>query len=552
MVFGCRLNLEVSKNCSFQEILQSFQKEHSVNDSAMSDQENCSQCKRRLNIRQGIWCFVCGYVHVKCSGLSSSALHYDGFVCEDRNHVHPIGSTTNEAAHLRDHIQTVDPDGSTTTDEGTATQSSQSTVLSRLMRNMSLNDRDSVLAENATEQPSGNHNEAPELSPFREAFLEVANWRTNLFFVPRGRVGKDFITEMASQLQGFAEDRPHGEDSLNAAMLMPTLLLQQTNRNSNNKTDAANLLRRLELWKEGKLHELVAEGSSIQRNLPMPNKKKPQSRNKQFSNAMKQGKLGSAISCLSNEMGKGVLGLKDTTDGKTVKELLLEKHPKARNGDPDSIVSQTEIEPPDFHPVLFDNITGALVRQRALQLGGSGGPSGADSTHWKRILTEHGRPSDDLCNAIALVARKLCLTTVDPIHTANLRDCRLIALDKNPGIRPIGICDVLRRLIGKVCLSVLKPLIREISGHQQLAAGYKAGCEAAIHSIREIFAEDDCEGLLLIDASNAFNELNRTTALRNIEEICPPFATLCGNFYRKPSHLNIDNSFILSEEGTTQ
>ena len=213
--------------------------------------------------------------------------------------------------------------------------------------------------------------------------------------------------QMASQLQGFAEDRPHGEDSLNAAMLMPTLLLQQTNRNSNNKTDAANLLRRLELWREGKLHELVAEGSSIHRNLAMPNKKKPQSRNKQFSNAMKQGKLGSAISCLLNEMGKGVLGLKDTTDGKTVKELLLEKHPKARNGDPDSIVSQTEIEPPDFHPVLFDNITGALVRQRALQLGGSGGPSGADSTHWKRMLTEHGRPSDDLCNAIALVARKL-------------------------------------------------------------------------------------------------------------------------------------------------
>ena len=129
------------------------------------------------------------------------------------------------------------------------------------------------------------------------------------------------------------------------------------------------------------------------------------------------------------------------------------------------------------------------MRQRALQLGGSGGPSGADSTHWKRMLTEHGRPSDDLCNAIALVARKLCLTTVDPIYTANLRDCRLIALDKNSGIRPIEICDVLSRLIGKVCLSVLKPLIREISGHQQLAAGQEAGCEAAIHSIREIFAE---------------------------------------------------------------
>ena len=69
----------------------------------------------------------------------------------------------------------------------------------------------------------------------------------------------------------------------------------------------------------------------------------------------------------------------------------------------------------------------------------------------------------------------------------------------------------------KYALSVLKPYIREAAGNKQLSAGHEAGCEAAIHAIRKMFTDHDCEGLLLVDAENAFNELNRHTALRNIQ-----------------------------------
>ena len=71
--------------------------------------------------------------------------------------------------------------------------------------------------------------------------------------------------------------------------------------------------------------------------------------------------------------------------------------------------------------------------------------------------------------------------------------------------------------------------------------------------MKEIFKEDDCEAVILVDASNAFNSLNRKVALHNIQYICPEFATILINNYRNSSRLIINNGKeILSQEGTTQ
>ena len=69
----------------------------------------------------------------------------------------------------------------------------------------------------------------------------------------------------------------------------------------------------------------------------------------------------------------------------------------------------------------------------------------------------------------------------------------------------------------------------------------------------EIFSETDCQGVVLVDASNAFNNLNRSTALLNLTYTCPEFATYVINTYRMPAKLFLpDGSHILSKEGTTQ
>lgn len=63
---------------------------------------------------------------------------------------------------------------------------------------------------------------------------------------------------------------------------------------------------------------------------------------------------------------------------------------------------------------------------------------------------------------------------------------------------------------------------------------------------------DQSEGVLLVDASNAFNALNRSTAMRNVLSICPVFAPSIINCYREPTDLYIDDETLDSSEGTTQ
>ena len=53
--------------------------------------------------------------------------------------------------------------------------------------------------------------------------------------------------------------------------------------------------------------------------------------------------------------------------------------------------------------------------------------------------------------------------------------CRLTPLDKNPGIRPIGVGEVLRRIVGKAIAGVLKEEIKEAAGPLQVCAGNSAG-----------------------------------------------------------------------------
>jgi len=91
-----------------------------------------------------------------------------------------------------------------------------------------------------------------------------------------------------------------------------------------------------------------------------------------------------------------------------------------------------------------------------------------------------------------------------------------VPLDKKPGVRPIGIGDVPRRILAKAILSIVGNDIQLAAGALQTCAGQDAGAEAAIHAMRNLFEKENTEAVLLVDADNAFNRINRQAALHSI------------------------------------
>ena len=80
--------------------------------------------------------------------------------------------------------------------------------------------------------------------------------------------------------------------------------------------------------------------------------------------------------------------------------------------------------------------------------------------------------------------------------------------------------------------------ITDATGLLQLCAGQEAGAEAATHAMWDIFANEDTEAVLLIDAENAFNFINRKV-LPYLNFICPIITTYITNCYITHSRLFI-------------
>jgi len=163
-----------------------------------------------------------------------------------------------------------------------------------------------------------------------------------------------------------------------------------------------------------------------------------------------------------------------------------------------------------------------------------------------------GQSSDELYSSIANVTKKLKRTVYDTSLESLLVSC-LIPLDKDPGLRPIGVGEVLHRIIGKSVMSTICESVANLVGSLQVCAGHEAGSEAAVHAMREIYNELDTEAVLLTDASNTFNTINRKVFLHNISVVCPEIATYVKNCYSQPLQLFVIGGVELSSsEGTTQ
>ena len=83
--------------------------------------------------------------------------------------------------------------------------------------------------------------------------------------------------------------------------------------------------------------------------------------------------------------------------------------------------------------------------------------------------------------------------------------------------------------------------------------GQEAGSESTIHTIYEVYQQDETEAVLLVNIDSAFNSINRKAMLHKISITLPLITTFIAYCYMEPARLFVvGNREITSREGTTQ
>ncbi len=391
-----------------------------------------------------------------------------------------------------------------------------------------------------------------------QAYEKVVHWRRNVFNVPFGAAGGEFVFELAALIKSFAEGTPSRKIAWKGVSVACHLLLQKPNATGSAQSHIQHLERRLLLWRSGQISQLFDECMCIQDHLPASDRAKkrqsePSISDTFFSKLVFSGKIHSAIRYISQDSQGGILRMDDQPlpgSDKTVRDILLEKHPEIKTPPEHALMSE---EPLQINPIVFDRLSPDLLRNVSRHLKGSAGPSGLDAEAWKRMLTCFKQSSNRLCAALAAAAHCLCTADLTGEDLSAFTASRLIPLNKNPGVRPIAVGEVFRRLICKAVMKVIEEDVLLATAPYQVCVGVPSACEAAVHTMDRLFRNPSIEGILLVDASNAFNALNRSAALHNIPRLCPALAQVFTNTYNDPIRLFVSGGGeISSEEGTCQ
>ena len=176
----------------------------------------------------------------------------------------------------------------------------------------------------------------------------------------------------------------------------------------------------------------------------------------------------------------------------------------------------------------------------------SGG--GTDSLQWQLFLPRYGTHSARLRDGVAALTRRMTNKLVGRKDISALLANRLIALDKCPGVRPIGIGECLHRIICKTMALVTGRDVEVVCGVEQLATGLKSGIEGAVHGMTALhaydeFCDDGWDSSSLIEA-----------ALWNAWVLWPRCRHFLFNTYRGYAKLIVRccDEFLYSREGVTK
>ena len=391
---------------------------------------------------------------------------------------------------------------------------------------------------------------------WQEHWTAVMSLPPQRYDVPSGRVGRVFVSAVAKELEGVKLRLWNAERFI----VMQAVILQRSPEVKRARDIRRRVETRLAQWREGKFTMLVEDTVRTSRGLITRLKRgmTEEAVAKTFTAMVLKGKIRAAVRFATLRGEGGVLNGSDIDkkSGTRVLDVLHSKHPEAVI--PDAAV----LEEYAVVPAMKDlDVTCDTVTKVAGELSGAGGPGGVDAVALQHWLLRFGKDSFALREAVAEFTRWMANSTPPWAAIRAIMANRLMALDKCPGVRPVGIGEIWRRLFSKCVLKEAGAEATEACGSDQLCAGLKADIEGAVHAVRAMAAirpDEEEWGFLLVDAANAFNAGNRTAILWTVRHLWPSGARFSFNCYRHWSSLMIrrddgyEADFLMSKEGVTQ
>ena len=379
-----------------------------------------------------------------------------------------------------------------------------------------------------------------------------------LYTLPEGKIGERFLILLATLIESVPE-RTH---NWNVVTTFINVVLQKDPLVEGAPGIRELINERLNAWDSQRFEMLVSECVRCQKSLLYTAREEHsiEQRYELIEMLVNNRLTGPAAKMLFETQESKVLRPTDidAKSGLPVLEVLKTKHPELTIPDPE-VLEDYGGPPPDL-PII--QVTDKSIKTVAGMMKGSGGLNGVDGVTLSDWLCSRKAASKRLRDALVKFTNWSFNNYTPWASHRELVACRLVALDKEPGVRPIGIGDIFRRFIAKVLLLHTGTEAMEACGADQLASGIPAGVEAGITYMRtkwEDFADDDDFGCMQFDAENGFCMMNRLHLLWTIRHRWCSAYHFSHNCYQNATTLRIlpfetgqDVVDLLSRNGVIQ
>lgn len=377
----------------------------------------------------------------------------------------------------------------------------------------------------------------------KEAYEKMVDFKRNTFTIPANKAGKNLLELYAETLRWAGSDGKEGHFGFHANTILMAICLQITDKKATMRQRTEQLKATTEKIRQGNLKQAIAEACAIQVKLKKKKTGKTKGRKTNWVSVMRQkaqeGELKAAARML-DESNSGV-----EVPSENILQRMGAMFPRRR-------ANEQELPTPNPMATKLQHIRPKDIEGAIQKLQGSGGPSQLDARTFKRMIFSKvfNKEAEQIVHEITNITNKLSAKQFERKQAEPLVALRMVAIRKKDGnFRPVGISEILRRIITKVVAWEIKLDVKEVTGSRQ-CAGLPGACEAAIKGMDELYQQG--KAVLVLDAEGAYNNLNRRSALIAVGKAIPDAYQMIKNFYEHPTRAFYGGKELTIEEGTIQ